>query len=229
MLPSDGRVDKDETSLAEVNTYESNLKENEYMSRYTGPAHKLARRLGISLDGTGKDIKRAFPPGQHGHNNRRKMSEYGIQLQEKQKLRHMFGVNEKQFRRTFDQSAKMAGVHGENFMKLLESRLDNVVYRMGFASTRRQSRQLVNHGHFLVNGKKVNIPSYRVQPGDVITLREKSRSLQVVKEAIESRNFLPNYITFNDGALEGTFTRLPDREEMPAEINEKLIVEYYSR
>lgn len=229
MLPSDGRVDKDETSLAEVNTYESNLKENEYMSRYTGPAHKLARRLGISLDGTGKDIKRAFPPGQHGHNNRRKMSEYGIQLQEKQKLRHMFGVNEKQFRRTFDQSAKMTGVHGENFMKLLESRLDNVVYRMGFASTRRQSRQLVNHGHFLVNGKKVNIPSYRVQPGDVITLREKSRSLQVVKEAIESRNFLPNYITFNDSALEGTFTRLPDREEMPAEINEKLIVEYYSR
>ncbi|MGO0062288.1 30S ribosomal protein S4 [Brevibacillus fluminis] len=199
------------------------------MSRYTGPAHKLARRLGISLDGTGKDIKRNFPPGQHGHNNRRKMSEYGIQLQEKQKLRHMFGVNEKQFRRTFDQSAKMAGVHGENFMKLLESRLDNVVYRMGFASTRRQSRQLVNHGHFLVNGKKVNIPSYRVQPGDVISLREKSRNLQVVKEAIESRNFLPNYITFNDSALEGTFTRLPDREEMPAEINEKLIVEYYSR
>lgn len=199
------------------------------MSRYTGPAHKLARRLGISLDGTGKDIKRNFPPGQHGHNNRRKMSEYGIQLQEKQKLRHMFGVNEKQFRRTFDQSAKMAGVHGENFMKLLESRLDNVVYRMGFASTRRQSRQLVNHGHFLVNGKKVNIPSYRVQPGDVITLREKSRSLQVVKEALESRNYLPNYITFNDSALEGTFTRLPDREEMPAEINEKLIVEYYSR
>lgn len=229
MLPSDGRVDKDETSLAEVNTCESNLKENENMSRYTGPAHKLARRLGISLDGTGKDIKRNFPPGQHGHNNRRKMSEYGIQLQEKQKLRHMFGVNEKQFRRTFDQSAKMAGVHGENFMKLLESRLDNVVYRMGFASTRRQSRQLVNHGHFLVNGKKVNIPSYRVQPGDVISLREKSRNLQVVKEAIESRNFLPNYITFNDSALEGTFTRLPDREEMPAEINEKLIVEYYSR
>ncbi|MGE5703107.1 MAG: 30S ribosomal protein S4 [Clostridia bacterium] len=199
------------------------------MSRYTGPAHKLARRLGISLDGTGKDVKRNFPPGQHGHNNRRKMSEYGIQLQEKQKLRHMFGVNEKQFRRTFDQSAKMAGVHGENFMKLLESRLDNVVYRMGFASTRRQSRQLVNHGHFFVNGKKVNIPSYRVQPGDVISLREKSRNLQVVKEAIESRNFLPNYITFNDSALEGTFTRLPDREEMPQEINEKLIVEYYSR
>lgn len=199
------------------------------MSRYTGPRHKLARRLGISLDGTGKDIKRNFPPGQHGHNNRRKLSEYGLQLQEKQKLRHMFGLNEKQFRRTFDHANKMAGVVGENFMKLLESRLDNVVYRMGFAPTRPAARQLVNHGHFLVNGKKVNIPSYRVQPGDVITIREKSRGLQLIKDSLESRNFLPNYITFNDGAAEGTFTRLPDREEMPAEINEVLIVEFYSR
>ncbi|GAA4717281.1 30S ribosomal protein S4 [Brevibacillus fulvus] len=198
------------------------------MARYTGPRHKLARRLGISLDGTGKDIKRNFPPGQHGH-NRRKLSEYGIQLQEKQKLRHMFGVSEKQFRRTFDQASKMQGVLGENFMKLLESRLDNVVYRMGFAASRPQARQLVNHGHFLVNGKKVNIPSYRVQTGDVITLREKSRNLAVVKEALEARTFLPNYITFNDNTLEGTFNRLPDREEMPAEINEVLIVEFYSR
>jgi small subunit ribosomal protein S4 len=198
------------------------------MARYTGPRHKLARRLGISLDGTGKDIKRNFPPGQHGH-NRRKLSEYGIQLQEKQKLRHMFGVSEKHSYRTFVQATKMAGVVGENFMKLLESRLDNVVYRMGFAATRPQARQLVNHGHFLVNGKKVNIPSYRVQPGDVISLREKSRNLAVVKEALEARNFLPNYITFDDNKLEGTFNRLPDREEMPAEINEKLIVEFYSR
>lgn len=199
------------------------------MSRYTGPRHKLARRLGISLDGTGKDIKRNFPPGQHGHNNRRKLSEYGIQLQEKQKLRHMFGLNEKQFRRTFDNASKMAGVVGENFMKLLESRLDNLVYRMGFAPTRPAARQLVNHGHFLVNGKKVNIPSYRVQPGDVISIREKSRGLQLIKDALEGRTFLPNYITFNDAAAEGTFTRLPDREEMPAEINEVLIVEFYSR
>lgn len=198
------------------------------MARYTGPRHKLARRLGISLDGTGKDIKRNFPPGQHGQ-SRRKLSEYGVQLQEKQKLRHMFGVNEKQFRRTFEQASKMSGVLGENFMKLLESRLDNVVYRMGFAPTRPAARQLVNHGHFLVNGKRVDIPSYRVQPGDVITLREKSRNLSLVKESLEARNFLPNYITFNDSALEGTFTRLPDREEMPAEINEVLIVEFYSR
>ncbi|EMT52138.1 MULTISPECIES: 30S ribosomal protein S4 [Brevibacillus] len=199
------------------------------MARYTGPRHKLARRLGISLDGTGKDIKRNFPPGQHGHNNRRKLSEYGIQLQEKQKLRHMFGVSEKQFRRTFEQAGKMAGVLGENFMKLLESRLDNVVYRMGLAPTRPAARQLVNHGHFLVNGKKVNIPSYRVQPGDVISVREKSSNLQIIKDAVEARNFLPNYITFDDNKLEGTFNRLPDREEMPAEINEVLIVEFYSR
>ncbi|CAM5785050.1 30S ribosomal protein S4 [Brevibacillus borstelensis] len=229
MLPSEVRVAKDETSLAEVNTCESNLKENENMARYTGPRHKLARRLGISLDGTGKDIKRNFPPGQHGHNNRRKLSEYGIQLQEKQKLRHMFGVSEKQFRRTFEQAGKMAGVLGENFMKLLESRLDNVVYRMGLAPTRPAARQLVNHGHFLVNGKKVNIPSYRVQPGDVISVREKSSNLQIIKDAVEARNFLPNYITFDDNKLEGTFNRLPDREEMPAEINEVLIVEFYSR
>lgn len=198
------------------------------MARYTGPRHKLARRLGISLDGTGKDIKRNFPPGQHGH-SRRKMSEYGTQLQEKQKLRHMYGMNEKQFYRTFVQATKMAGVVGENFMKLLESRLDNVVYRMGFAASRPQARQLVNHGHFLVNGKRVDIPSYRVQPGDVISLREKSSNLSIVKEAVEARNFLPNFITFNDNALEGTFNRLPDREEMPAEINEVLIVEFYSR
>lgn len=198
------------------------------MARYTGPRHKLARRLGISLDGTGKDIKRNFPPGQHGH-ARRKMSEYALQLTEKQKLRHMFGMMEKQFRRTFDDAGRMQGVHGENFMKLLESRLDNLVYRLGFATTRPAARQLTTHGHITVNGKKVNIPSYRVKPGDVIGLREKSRNLTIVKEALEARVFLPNFLSFDEAKLEGTFTRLPDREEMPAEINEKLIVEFYSR
>ncbi|MBM7110249.1 30S ribosomal protein S4 [Brevibacillus laterosporus] len=221
-------VYEDETCLLEVNTYESKLKENEHMSRYTGPRHKLARRLGISLDGTGKDLKRNFAPGQHGQ-SRRKLTEYGIQLQEKQKLRHMFGVNEKQFRRTFEHAQKMRGVLGEDFMKLLESRLDNVVFRMGFAATRPAARQLVNHGHMTVNGKKVDIASYRVQPGDVITLREKSRGLAIVKESLEARSFVPNYITFDDNKVEGTFTRLPDRSEMPAEINETLIVEWYSR
>ena len=198
------------------------------MARYTGPRHKLARRLGISLDGTGKDIKRNFPPGQHGH-ARRKMSEYALQLTEKQKLRHMFGMMEKQFRKTFDDAGKMAGVHGENFMKLLESRLDNLVYRLGFATTRPAARQLTTHGHITVNGKKVNIPSYRVKPGDVIGLREKSRNLTIVKEALEARAFLPNFLSFDEAKMEGTFTRLPDREEMPAEISEKLIVEFYSR
>jgi small subunit ribosomal protein S4 len=198
------------------------------MARYTGPRHKLARRLGISLDGTGKDIKRNFPPGQHGH-SRRKMSEYAIQLTEKQKLRHMYGMMEKQFRKTFDEASKMSGVVGENFMKLLESRLDNLVYRLGFAPTRPAARQLTTHGHITVNGKKVNIPSYRVKPGDVIGLREKSRNLQIVKDALEARAFLPNYLSFDEAKMEGTYTRLPDREEMPAEINEKLIVEFYSR
>lgn len=198
------------------------------MARYTGPRHKLARRLGISLDGTGKDISRNFPPGQHGH-ARRKMSEYGLQLAEKQKLRHMYGLMEKQFRKTFDLAGKMSGVHGENFMKLLESRLDNLVYRLGFATTRPAARQLTTHGHITVNGKKVDIPSYRVKPGDVIGIREKSRNLSIVKESLEARAFLPNYVSFDDSKLEGSFIRLPERDELPAEINETLIVEYYSR
>ncbi|AMA73822.1 MULTISPECIES: 30S ribosomal protein S4 [Aneurinibacillus] len=198
------------------------------MARYTGPRHKLARRLGISLDGTGKDIKRNFPPGQHGH-SRRKMSEYAIQLTEKQKLRHMYGLMEKQFRKTFNEATKMPGVVGENFMKLLESRLDNLVYRLGFAPTRPAARQLTTHGHITVNGKKVNIPSYRVKPGDVIGLREKSRNLSIVKESLEARAYLPNYLSYDETKMEGTYTRLPDREELPAEINEKLIVEFYSR
>jgi len=198
------------------------------MSRYTGPRHKLARRLGISLDGTGKDLKRNYPPGQHGQ-NRRKLSEYGIQLQEKQKLRHMYGMNEKPFRKLFSQATKMPGVAGANFMKLLESRLDNLVYRLGLAASRPAARQLVVHGHITVNGKKVNVPSYRVQPGDVIGVREKSQNLEIIKDALAARTYLPNYLSFNDSTLEGTYVRLPEREEMNAEINETLIVEYYSR
>jgi small subunit ribosomal protein S4 len=141
----------------------------------------------------------------------------------------MYGMMEKQFRKTFDEASKMSGVVGENFMKLLESRLDNLVYRLGFAPTRPAARQLTTHGHITVNGKKVNIPSYRVKPGDVIGLREKSRNLQIVKDSLEARSYLPNYLSFDDAKLEGTYTRLPDREELPVEINEKLIVEFYSR
>ncbi|KAA0549082.1 30S ribosomal protein S4 [Bacillus sp. BGMRC 2118] len=200
------------------------------MARYTGPSWKLSRRLGISLSGTGKELeKRPYAPGQHGPNQRKKLSEYGLQLQEKQKLRHMYGVNERQFRRAFDAAGKMTGIYGENFMILLESRLDNLVYRLGLARTRRAARQLVNHGHITVDGGRVDIPSYRVKPGQTISVREKSRNLVAVKEAVEVNNFVPDYLTFDADKLEGTFTRLPERSELPAEINEALIVEFYSR
>lgn len=199
------------------------------MARYTGPRWKLSRRLGISLSGTGKELaKRPYAPGQHGQ-SRKKLSEYGIQLQEKQKLRLMYGLNERQFRNLFDKSGKLGGVHGENFMKLLESRLDNLVYRLGLARTRSQARQLVVHGHITVNGKKVDRPAYHVSIGDVIGLRERSRNLQIVKESLGERSFLPEYVTFDESKMEGTFTRIPDRSELPSEINETLIVEFYSR
>lgn len=199
------------------------------MARYTGPKFKLSRRLGISLSGTGKELKRPFPPGQHGPGQRRKMSEYGLQLQEKQKLRHMYGLTERQFRNLFDKANRMKGIVGENFMVLLESRLDNLVYRLGFANTRAGARQLVTHGHVTVNGKKVDIPSYQVSPGDVIGLRERSRNLAVVKEAREKSNYLPAYLEFDEKNMEGKYTRLPERSELPQEIDEKLIVEFYSR
>ncbi|MBD1380141.1 30S ribosomal protein S4 [Metabacillus arenae] len=200
------------------------------MARYTGPSWKLSRRLGISLSGTGKELeKRPYAPGPHGPGQRKKISEYGLQLQEKQKLRHMYGVNERQFRNMFDRASKMTGIHGENFMVLLESRLDNIVYRLGLARTRRQARQLVNHGHILVDGSRVDIASYQVKPGQAVSLREKSRSLSIVKEAIEATNFVPEYVSFDADKLEGTYTRLPERSELPAEINEALIVEFYSR
>lgn len=200
------------------------------MARYTGPSWKISRRLGISLTGTGKELeKRPYAPGQHGPNQRKKLSEYGLQLQEKQKLRHMHGVSERQFYNLFVAAGKMPGVHGENFMILLDARLDNLVYRLGLARTRRQSRQLVNHGHILVDGSRVDIPSFRVKPGQTISLREKSRNLDIVKEAVEMNNFIPDYLSFDAEKLEGTFTRLPERAELPAEINEALIVEFYSR
>ena len=200
------------------------------MARYTGPAWKLSRRLGISLSGTGKEIeKRPYAPGQHGPNQRKKLSEYGMQLQEKQKLRFMFGVNERQFKTMFDKAGKMPGKHGENFMILLETRLDNIVYRMGLARTRRAARQIVNHGHILVDGKRVDIPSFSVKPGQEITLREKSLNLDVVNEAIEVNSFVPEYVTFDNDTKKGQFVRMPERGELAAEINEALIVEFYSR
>lgn len=199
------------------------------MSRYTGPKFKLSRRLGISLSGSGKELKRAFPPGQHGANQRRKISGYGMQLQEKQKLRHMYGLNEKQFRNLFDRASKLEGIAGENFMFLLESRLDNLVFRLGWSNSRAGARQLVSHGHVTVNGKKVDIASYTVQTGDKIGLRERSRSLKTIKEAQEGRHHLPGYLSYDANASEGTYTRLPDRGELSQDIDEKQIVEFYSR
>src|SRR5699024_2490923 len=200
------------------------------MSRFTGSIWKKSRRLGISLTGTGKELeKRPYAPGQHGPNQRKKISEYGLQQQEKQKLRFMYGLNERQFRNLFNEAGKRQGIHGENFMILLESRLDNLVYRLGLARTCRQARQLVNHGHILVDGKRVDIPSYRVTPGQTIGLREKSKNLDIVKEAIESNNFTVDFVSFDQDKLEGTFVRLPERSELPAEITEQLIVEFYSR
>lgn len=200
------------------------------MSRYTGPKFKLSRRLGISLSGSGKELaKRAFPPGQHGNNPRRKVSGYGLQLIEKQKLRHMYGLNEKQFRNLFDKATKMKGISGENFIILLESRLDNLVYRLGFANTRAGSRQLVSHGHVTVNGKKVDIASYTVSVGDVIGLRERSKAMASIKEAIAGRHHIQQYMEFNAQAMEGRFVRLPERAELTQEVDLKQIVEFYSR
>lgn len=199
------------------------------MARYTGPKFKLSRRLGISLSGNGKDLKRPFPPGQHGPGQRKKLSGYGVQLQEKQKLRHMYGLGEKQFRNLFDKAANQQGIAGENFMILLESRLDNLVYRLGLSNSRAGARQLVAHGHITVNGKKVDIPSYLVSTGDVIGLRERSRNLSAIKEALANRNYLPAYLEHNEAASEGKYIRLPERSELPQEIDEKQIVEFYSR
>ncbi|GEK89867.1 30S ribosomal protein S4 [Alkalibacterium putridalgicola] len=201
------------------------------MSRYTGPSWKKSRRLGISLTGTGKEIaRRPYAPGQHGPTARIKLSEYGLQLKEKQKLRFMYGLNERQFFNLFTEAGKIReGKHGVNFMILLEQRLDNVVYRLGLATTRRQARQLVNHGHITVNGKRVDIPSFRVSVNDVVGVREKSRDMKIIKESVESLFGRPDFISFDDEKLEGTLTRLPLREEMPAEIEEAFIVEYYNR
>ena len=201
------------------------------MSRYTGPSWKVSRRLGISLSGTGKELaRRPYAPGQHGQNNRRKLSEYGLQLREKQKLRMTYGLSERQFANLFVKAGKIReGKHGDNFMILLERRLDNVVYRLGLATTRRQARQLVNHGHITVDGKRVDIPSYEVKVGQVIAVRGKSKNLDVIKAAVEAVVARPAYVEFDADKLEGKLTRLPQREDMNADIDEALIVEFYNK
>ena len=199
------------------------------MSRYTGSTYRKSRRLGFSVLENGKElVKKPYAPGQHG-TDRKKVSDYGMQLQEKQKVRFMYGLNEKQFKRLFVEAGKMKGVHGENFLKLLESRLDNLVYRIGFAPTRRAARQLVNHGHITVNGKKVDIPSYRVKPGDVIAIKEQSKNHPVVKASLEAVNNRVEFVTFDESKTTGTYVRMPERSELNANINESLIVDFYNR
>jgi len=185
--------------------------------------------LGFSLSETGKELrKRPYPPGQHGQ-GRRKLSNYGLQLQEKQKLRFLYGLSERQFKKVFQEAARMQGITGENFMILLESRLDNLVYRLGFARSRAGARQLVTHGHITVNGKRIDIPSYRVKVGDRISLREKSRNLKVVQEALEVRPNVPEYLSYDEQTMTGEYVRLPRRDELNPDMRESEIVEFYSR
>ena len=200
------------------------------MSRYTGSSYKQARRVGFSISETGKELaRRPYGPGQHGADRKGKLSNYGEQLKEKQKVRFMYGVNERQFKKTFKEAEKMKGMHGEHFLKLLESRLDNVVYRLGLSTTRRGARQIVNHGHITVNGIKVDIPSYRVKPGDVIAVKENSKDHKAILAALEKAGKRVEFVTFDDKKLEGKFVRLPERSELNADINEALIVEFYNR
>jgi len=208
------------------------------LARYRDSVCRLCRREGTKLFLKGERCftdkcafeRRQYPPGQHGQ-GRHKATEYGLQLREKQKVRRVYGVLEKQFRLYFEKADRQRGETGKNLLTLLERRLDNVVYRLGFACTRAEARQLVRHGHFQVNGRKVNIPSFLVKPGDVIELREKSRKIQRVLDSLEavSRRPMPTWLNLEKDAFKGSMTGLPVREELPAEFNEQLIVELYSR
>ena len=200
------------------------------MARYTGPAYKKSRRLGFSTLENGKELaKRPYAPGQHGQDRRKKLSEYGIQMQEKQKVRILYGLNEKQFRRTFEKASKMKGIAGENLLVLLESRLDNIVYRLGMARTRRSARQIVNHGHILVNGKKVDIPSYTTKVGDIISVKENSKNHPSIIDSLEQNRTVPAFLEMDKKNLTGKYLRTPERSELNPEVNEQLIVEFYNR
>ena len=211
------------------------------MARYTDAVCKLCRREGVKLFLKGDRCfsekcaidRRAYPPGEHAAERRRprKMSEYGTQLREKQKLRRVYGVMERQFRHYFDRATRMEGVTGERLLQLLERRLDNVVYRMGFAPSRAAARQLIRHGHIQVRARKVDIPSFRVRPGDVIAVRDKSRQLGIVQESLKGAEMRPkvSYIDVDRGKLEGTFLMLPSRAEIPVPVEEQMVVELYSK
>ena len=201
------------------------------MARYTGPKTKIARKFGEPIFGEDKSFeKRNYPPGQHGNNRRRgKKSEYAIQLMEKQKAKFTYGILEKQFRNLFEKASRSKGVTGEVLLQLCESRLDNVVYRFGLSNSRSGARQLVSHKHITVNGKIVNIPSYRVKEGDIVGVREKSKSLHIIQNAIEQNTSIYEWLTWNKDSLEGTFVNLPQRIQIPEKINEQFIVELYSK
>ena len=200
------------------------------MARYTGPSYKRSRRYGFSTLENGKELaKRPYAPGAHGKDRKRKLSEYGIQLQEKQKAKVMYGLTEKQFRRVFEKASKMKGIAGDNMFVLLESRVDNLVYRMGMARTRRSARQIVNHGHILVNDVKVDVPSYTCKPGDIISVKENSKENPAIVGSLELKLATPAYVEFDAKSMSGEYVRVPDRSELTSEINEQLIVEYYNR
>ena len=200
------------------------------MARYTGPVWKKSRRLSFSVLETGEELKkRTYAPGQHGPTKRIKLSNYGTQLREKQRVRNMYGLNERQFVNLFEKASRMDGMAGVHFLVLLESRLDNVVYRMGFARTRKAARQLVNHGHIAVNGKKVDIPSAQVFPGDVVSVRDNAKNMKCISESLESNIAKPAFVEVDKDNLKGTFVRVPERSELNQEVNESLIVEYYNR
>ncbi len=201
------------------------------MSRSTGPTWRLSRRLNFSVLETGEELtKRPYIPGQHGSATRRiKQSNYGLQKAEKQKMRHMYGLSEKQFYNSYLKAVKKKGVTGTNLFIMMESRLDSLVYRMGFASTRKQARQIVSHGHILVNGKKVDIPSAQVKPGSVIEVKENYRNNQFVAETLESKASFKDFVEVDKDARKGTYVRYPERKELNQEINELLIIEYYNR
>lgn len=200
------------------------------MARVNGPVWKKARRLGFSILETGEELKkRQSVPGQHGGKRPAKLSNYGLQLREKQRIRFMYGVTERQFYNTYLKAVKMAGVTGHNFLSLLEARLDNVVYRMGFGRTRNAARQLVNHGHILVNGKKVDIASFSVKPGMTVEVKETSKGFDLLRDSLEATLNTVEFVTVDKEAKKGTFVRYPERNELNAEINEALVVEFYNR
>lgn len=200
------------------------------MARYRGPKQKIARRFKEPIFGPSKALERKpHPPGQHGRNRRRKESDYAVQLKEKQKAKYTYGVLERQFRKTFEKAASKKGVTGENLLKFLEARLDNTVFRLGFARTRRQARQLVNHGHIMVNGRVVNIPSAQLRSGDIVAMRPKSRNLSLVSDAMERTRKVFPWLEVDHKLLQGKFLDYPNREDIPENIKEQLIVELYSK